>query len=221
MPPPAGGGRGGGQDEGGRKRHSGSEERLRGRPAKRPGAKSRRKLVRSPRLLQCEPPSLMEAAMDETTAPPLARIADGAGAPGAGPGRPRRISPRRGCSATTRPAARFVPAPDFALQLDLLVGVERQKLRFAREPEPLRRRACRPTTSCSGACAAPARARWPRPRSWPSPPTTPTLKLVEIDRDDVAAPARRCSTSCAAGPSGSWCCATTSRSRRARRRPRR
>ena len=57
----------------------------------------------------------------------------------------------------------FVPAPDFALQLDLLVGVERQKLRFAENLEPLRRAACRPTTCCCGACAAPARARWPRP----------------------------------------------------------
>ena len=42
------------------------------------------------------------------------------------------------------------------------------------------------TTSSCGACAARARARWPRPPSWPWPPN-PALKLVEVDRDEVAA----------------------------------
>jgi predicted AAA+ superfamily ATPase len=84
------------------------------------------------------------------------------------------------------PAARaFLPAPDFALQLDLLVGVERQKLRFL---ENLGRFAAglpanhvllwgvRGTGKSSLAKAAFMAAA----------PERATLKLVEIDRDDVA-----------------------------------
>ncbi len=114
----------------------------------------------------------------------------------------------------------FVPAPDFALALDLLVGVERQKLRFT---ENLGRFAAglpanhvllwgvRGTGKSSLAKAAfmavaePARrpeAGGDRPRR-----RRPTCRC--------------CSTSCAAGPSVSWCSATTCRSRKARRPPRR
>ena len=66
------------------------------------------------------------------------------------------------------------------------MGVDRQKARFV---ENLQRfaRACPPTTPCCGACAARARARWPRPPSWPSRRGAPDLKLVEVDRDQVTA----------------------------------
>ncbi len=79
----------------------------------------------------------------------------------------------------------FVPAPDFALQIDLLVGVERQKLRFL---ENLHRFATglpanhvllwgvRGTGKSSLAKAAFMAAAAEHVR----------LKLVEIDRDDVA-----------------------------------
>ena len=79
----------------------------------------------------------------------------------------------------------YVPAPDFPLKLDLLVGVERQKLRFA---ENLARFAgglpanhvllwgVRGTGKSSLAKAAFMEAAEQHPR----------LKLVEIDRDDVA-----------------------------------
>src|SRR5580704_687943 len=79
----------------------------------------------------------------------------------------------------------FVPAPDFALQLDLLVGVERQKLRFG---ENLARFAAglpanhvllwgvRGTGKSSLAKAAFMAAA----------ERHAALRLVEIDRDDVA-----------------------------------
>ncbi|HZZ88945.1 MAG TPA: ATP-binding protein [Caulobacteraceae bacterium] len=79
----------------------------------------------------------------------------------------------------------FLPAPDFALQIDLLVGVERQKLRFL---ENLNRFAAalptnhvllwgvRGTGKSSLAKAAFMAAAAGRTM----------LKLVEIDRDDVA-----------------------------------
>jgi predicted AAA+ superfamily ATPase len=79
----------------------------------------------------------------------------------------------------------FLPAPDFALQIDLLIGVERQKLRFL---ENLRRFAVglpanhvllwgvRGTGKSSLAKAAFMAAAAEHA----------TLKLVEIDRDDVA-----------------------------------
>ncbi|MGH6958294.1 MAG: DUF815 domain-containing protein, partial [Caulobacteraceae bacterium] len=80
---------------------------------------------------------------------------------------------------------RFAPAPDFALDLDLLVGVERQKLRFS---ENLRRfasglpanhvllwgvRGTGKSSLAKAAFMAAARGE-------------PGLKLVEVDRDDVA-----------------------------------
>ena len=84
------------------------------------------------------------------------------------------------------PARRaFVPAPDFALQIDLLVGVERQKLRFT---ENLARfatglpanhvllwgvRGTGKSSLAKAAFMAVAKAH-------------ADLKLVEIDRDDVA-----------------------------------
>ena len=79
----------------------------------------------------------------------------------------------------------FRPAPDFALQIDLLVGVERQKLRFL---ENLNRFSAglpanhvllwgvRGTGKSSLAKAAFMAAAHEHP----------SLKLVEIDRDDAA-----------------------------------
>ena len=83
-------------------------------------------------------------------------------------------------------ASAFLPAPDFALTLDLLVGVERQKARFA---ENLRRFALdlpanhallwgvRGTGKSSLAKAAFMAAAADHP----------ALRLVEIDRDEVTA----------------------------------
>src|SRR5690348_7998271 len=75
-------------------------------------------------------PSLKRAAMDEDEPSLLGRIAAAL----------ERLAPARAPApdfAAARlfrhdPAsAAFIPAPDFALDLDLLVGVERQKLRLA------------------------------------------------------------------------------------------
>jgi predicted AAA+ superfamily ATPase len=106
----------------------------------------------------------------ERLAPPRSRSPDFAAA------RLFRHDPRSGV---------FVPAPDFALQIDLLIGVERQKLRFL---ENLHRFAAglpanhvllwgvRGTGKSSLAKAAFMSAA-----AQHAP-----LKLVEIDRDDVA-----------------------------------
>ena len=110
------------------------------------------------------------AAALERLAPPRAKEADFSAA------RLFRHDPASGA---------FVPAPDFALQLDLLVGVERQKLRFL---ENVNRFATglpanhvllwgvRGTGKSSLAKAAFMAAAADHVR----------LKLVEIDRDDVA-----------------------------------
>jgi predicted AAA+ superfamily ATPase len=110
------------------------------------------------------------AAALERLSPPRARACDFAAA------RLFRHDPRSGD---------FFPAPDFALQLDLLVGVERQKLRFL---ENLSRFAAglpanhvllwgvRGTGKSSLAKAAFMAGAEREAR----------LKLVEVDRDDVA-----------------------------------
>jgi hypothetical protein len=79
----------------------------------------------------------------------------------------------------------FVPAPDFALELDLLIGVERQKLRFTENLErfagglPANHvllwgvRGAGKSSLAKAAFMAVAKAH-------------ADLKLVEIDRDDVA-----------------------------------
>jgi predicted AAA+ superfamily ATPase len=122
--------------------------------------------------------------MDEPDRPTLLRIAEALErlAP------PRASPPDFGMARLFRhdPAARaFLPAPDFALQLDLLIGVERQKLRFL---ENLNRFAAglpanhvllwgvRGTGKSSLAKAAFMAAAADHA----------ALKLVEIDRDDVA-----------------------------------
>src|SRR5580698_11620392 len=129
-------------------------------------------------------PSLKEAAMDEHLQRTLNRIADALDrlappkptTPDFAVARLFRHDPGRGA---------FVPAPDFGLQLDLLVGVERQKLRFL---ENLNRFASglpanhvllwgvRGTGKSSLAKAAFMAAAADHA----------ALKLVEIDRDDVA-----------------------------------
>jgi hypothetical protein len=122
--------------------------------------------------------------MDDEALTPLERIAQALerlappkpAAPDFGAARLFRHDPARGV---------YAPAPDFPLKLDLLVGVERQKLRFA---ENLARFAAglpanhvllwgvRGTGKSSLAKAAFMEAAEPHPR----------LKLIEIDRDDVA-----------------------------------
>jgi len=122
--------------------------------------------------------------MEDDAKPVLTRIAEAlerlapprAAAPEFGPARMFRHDPASGA---------FLPAPDFALQLDLLVGVERQKLRFA---ENLTRFAAglpanhvllwgvRGTGKSSLAKAAFMAAAQDHGR----------LRLVETDRDDVA-----------------------------------
>src|ERR1700722_10363213 len=119
-----------------------------------------------------EPGSIMEriARALERLAPAKARAAD------FGAARLFRHDPASGA---------FVPAPDFALDLDLLVGVERQKLRFT---ENLARfatglpanhvllwgvRGTGKSSLAKAAFMAVARRH-------------ADLKLVEIDRDDVA-----------------------------------
>jgi predicted AAA+ superfamily ATPase len=101
---------------------------------------------------------------------------------------PKQVQPDFAAARLFRhdPARRaFVPAPDFALQIDLLIGVERQKLRFG---ENLGRFAVglpanhvllwgvRGTGKSSLAKAAFMAAAADHAQ----------LKLVEIDRDDVA-----------------------------------
>src|SRR5580692_12262331 len=129
-------------------------------------------------------PSLMEAAMDEPDRTALLRIAEALErlAP------PRSIAPDFSAARLFRhdPASGgFVAAPDFGLAIDLLVGVERQKLRFL---ENLGRFAAglpanhvllwgvRGTGKSSLAKAAFMAATADHA----------ALKLVEIDRDDVA-----------------------------------
>jgi predicted AAA+ superfamily ATPase len=122
--------------------------------------------------------------MDEPERPALERIADAL----------ERLAPPRAPPASFAAArlfrhepasGAFVPAPDFALDIELLVGVERQKLRFA---ENLTRFATglpanhvllwgvRGTGKSSLAKAAFMAAAKQHAR----------LKMVEIDRDDVA-----------------------------------
>src|ERR1700723_2452738 len=83
------------------------------------------------------------------------------------------------------PAGGFLPAPDFGLDLDLLVGVERQKLRFGENLSRFARGlpanhvllwGVRGTGKSSLAKAAFMTAVQDHA----------DLKLVEIDRDDVA-----------------------------------
>lgn len=126
----------------------------------------------------------MDEAPEDATRSVLARIADAL----------ERLAPQRAPPADFRRArlfrhdpgtGAFIPAPDFALALDLLVGVERQKLRFL---ENLERFAAglpanhvllwgvRGTGKSSLAKAAFMDAAG----------RSAKLRLVEIDRDDVA-----------------------------------
>ena len=127
----------------------------------------------------------MQQAMTDATAPLLARIADAlerlAPPPPAAPdfssGRLFRHEPRDGS---------FVPAPDYPLALDLLVGIDRQKARFV---ENLRRFAV--GLPCNHVLL------WGVRGTGKSSVTKaaftaladdfPALKLIEVDRDEVVA----------------------------------
>src|SRR5581483_3883854 len=102
----------------------GAAARLDGAPAR-----NRPEAMRSPRLLQCDRLPLRDRRMDAETKAALARIAEAL----------ERLAPPK-ARAVGFAAARlfrhepttgdFIAAPDFPLALDMLVGVERQKLRF-------------------------------------------------------------------------------------------
>ena len=79
---------------------------------------------------------------------------------------------RQGQPHRPRPAARHRPAPATCCST-------------IRAASP---RACRPTTPCSGARAAPARARWSRPSMPPSMRRRAKggIALIEIHREDLA-----------------------------------
>src|SRR5580704_118837 len=81
--------------------------------------------------------------------------------------------------------ATFVPAPDFALALDLLVGVERQKLRFT---ENLRRFAGGLPTNhvLLWGVRGTGKSSLAKAAFMAATADHAALKLVEIDRDDVA-----------------------------------
>jgi predicted AAA+ superfamily ATPase len=84
------------------------------------------------------------------------------------------------------PQARaFLPAPDFALQLDLLVGVERQKLRFG---ENLSRFAARLPANhvLLWGVRGTGKSSLAKAAFMAAATDHAALKLVEIDRDDVA-----------------------------------
>ncbi len=105
------------------------------------------------------------------------------------------------------------------MALDLLVGVDRQKDRFV---ENLRRFAV--GLPCNHVLLwgvrGTGKSSLTKAAFMVLAGECPALKLVEVDRDEVTAlPALF--DACAAAPSASWCCATTCRSRRARRPPRR
>jgi hypothetical protein len=79
----------------------------------------------------------------------------------------------------------FLPAPDFPLRLDLLVGIERQKLRFA---ENLTRFAIGLPANhvlLWGVRGA-GKSSLAKSAFMEALPDHPRLRLVEIDRDDVA-----------------------------------
>jgi uncharacterized protein len=79
----------------------------------------------------------------------------------------------------------FVAAPDFALALDLLVGVERQKLRFL---ENLERFAADLPASHVLLCGVrgTGKSSLAKAAFMSLAAGRPSLKLVEVDRDDVA-----------------------------------
>ena len=142
----------------------------------------------------------------------------GAGAPGPAAGRRARF--RRGPAVPLRPGARRLPARrrTTRLALDLLVGVERQKARFVENLHPLRRRpALQPRPALGRARRGQELAGQGRLHGRGRRARRPAAGRDRPRRD--RRPARACSSGCAAAPSGSWCCATTCRSRRARRRP--
>jgi hypothetical protein len=110
------------------------------------------------------------AAALERLAPPCAEAADFTAA------RLFRHDPRSGG---------FLPAPDFALQIDLLVGVERQKLRFV---ENLKRFAAGLPTNhvLLWGVRGTGKSSLAKAAFMAVALEHAALKLIEIDRDDVA-----------------------------------
>ena len=80
----------------------------------------------------------------------------------------------------------FIPAPDYGLALDLLVGVDQQK---ALAVENLRRfaRARRSITSCFWGVRGTGKSSLVKAAFMATVAREPALKLIEVDRDEVAA----------------------------------
>ena len=181
------GGGAGGLGEGGGGEHGLSGKQCRRRAFRAP-VRSRRKLCAAPSFCNGTRRAAKRRGHGRTTLEPvLTRIAEALER--LAPPRRRRARLRRRAAVPPRPGDRRLPSPrpTIPCRWTLLVGVDRQKARFVENLRALRRRPARPTTPCSGACAAPARARWPRRPSWPWPPSAAALKLVEVDRDEVTA----------------------------------
>ena len=217
-PAPRGGGRGG-QDEGGGKRHSGSEKRLaRAASAKRP-AQNRAEARGSPVLLQCERLRLRTQAMDD------ARFHHWSGSP-------RRWSAwrRRGARAADFGAARLFRHDPSERRLRAGPGLRPRprpagrrrapEAALHREPGSLRRRpAGQPRAALGRARHRQELARQGGVHGGRHAPRRPEAGGDRPRRRRPPAGAVR--RAARARPSASWCSATTSRSRRARRRPRR
>ena len=111
----------------------------------------------------------------------------GAGAPGPARRPPRPDFDRARLFRYDVARERFIAAPDYALGPGPAGRGGAAEGPLRREPVALRPRpAGQPRPAC-GARAGPARARWPRPRSWRRSRTTPGLRMVELDRDEIAA----------------------------------
>ncbi|HUZ12507.1 MAG TPA: ATP-binding protein [Caulobacteraceae bacterium] len=111
------------------------------------------------------------AAALERLAPPAAAAPDFAGA------RLYRHDPATGA---------FLPAPDFALPIEVLVGVERQKLRFGENLDRFARGLAANHALLWGVRGT-GKSSLAKAAFMAAAASHPDLKLIEIDRDEVAA----------------------------------
>ena len=128
---------------------------------------------------------------------------------------------RRACSATIQTAHAFIAAPDYGLALDLLVGIDRQKDPGGRGADAVSPAAfqCNHVLLWGVRGAGKSSLAQGRVHGGGRPGGRRSSWSRSIATRSRPCPT--CSRPCANGPSGSSCYATTSRSRRARPRPRR